>query len=201
MKVPVTVVSCVYGEYQRFIPGWEAAVRALDPAPEAVIVATGGNPRWKHPQAQYLLEAFLRVETEWTWIHDIDDLAFPDALQGIDEVAADVWQMGFENSEGERYVVPHLTNEEFLALDQCPYVAGSAIRTDSFFAAGGFQDIAFQDWGLWRRVALAGMNFQTSGRTHFRYMRHPKTRSVTELTPDRRAANIAEMMETENVAA
>jgi hypothetical protein len=206
----VTVVSCVYGtNYRRFIHRWVDAIASLDPRPDAVIVATDGDTNvpgvkviesychWLHPQAWHLQKAIMAAETDWVWVIDIDDIAKPDGLAGIETVAADVWQMGFDRSDGETYLPPNLTPAEYLASTKNVYVAGSAFRTDIFRDCGGFRDIALQDWGLWRTLARHGATVQASDRTHFRYMRHPLTRGATELTMDVRAEHLAEMMEAE----
>ena len=43
------------------------------------------------------------------------------------------------------------------------------------------------------RPAQARASFQSSGRTHFHYMRHPHTRGETELTLDCRGKHLEEM--------
>lgn len=200
----VSVVSCVYGSYAGFAQGWAAAIDMLDPAPDLVVVAGDSRARvdvsivqprcrWRYPQAYYLNAAIRQVETEWVWIVDIDDFAKPDGLAGLDDVDADVWQVGFERSDGETYLPPRLTNDEYLASSKNVYVAGSMVRTDAFRAVGGFRNLALQDWDLWRRLAAAGYRFEASARTHFHYMRHPHTRGATELTLDRRAEHLEEM--------
>jgi hypothetical protein len=191
----VTVVSCAYGDHTRFAPDWIRAVTSLEPAADGVVITEGNGCDWKHPQAFYLNHAMSQVETEWAWIHDIDDLAFPDALAGLEDVDADVWQMGFERTDGVTHIVPQLTNDEYLASPGNPYVAASAIRVEAFLSVGGYRDLAFQDWDLWRRLASAGATFQTSGRTHFHYRQHEGSRTSTELTSWTRAMNLLEMME------
>lgn len=209
----VTVVSCVYGQhYQRFIPRWAKAVAKLSPTPDAVIVASDAHLdipgarvietycHWRYPQAWYLQSAINAAATDWVWILDIDDLAFPDALLGLDHIAADVWQLGHERSDGELYCPPRMTPGEYLASDRNVYVAGSMVRTDIFREVGGFDDIALQDWGLWRKLSRAGATVEPSTRIHFGYMRHPYTRGATELTLDVREDHMAEMMEAELAA-
>lgn len=206
----VTVVSCVYGDhYRQFIPRWQAAVSALDPAPDAVIVGadaeldiTGARViasfcHWRYPQAWHLQQAIMAAKTDWAWILDIDDVAFTDGLQGLEDVAADVWQLGNEHSDGEKYLPPRLSAAEYLASEGNPYVGGSMIRTDIFREVGGFQDVALQDWCLWRRLTRHGATVEPSARMHFGYMRHPRTRGATELTLDVRADHYAEMLEAE----
>lgn len=208
----VAIVSCVYGDHARFINRWANGLKRLNPRPDEVYVLADKPYRipgaqviaadctWQHPQAFYLNEAMQWITTEWAWQLDIDDIPHANALKGLATVPADVWQMGFDRSDGERYVPPQLTNDEYLASDTNVYVGGSAVRADAFWKVGGMPDVALQDWALWRRMAAAGMTFQTSGRTHFLYQRHPDTRGEVELTADARAAHLAEMMEAELAA-
>lgn len=210
----VTVVSCVYGEhYRRFVQRWSDAVAELDPAPEAVIVATDGGVdvpgarvietfcHWRYPQAWHLQQAIMAAQTDWVWIVDIDDVPCRDGLAGLHDVTSDVWQLGNERSDGEIYFPPRLTCAEFLESDRNVYVAGSMIRTDIFREIGGFCDVALQDWCLWRRLARHGASVESSDRVHFHYVRHPLTRGATELTLDVRPEHLAEMMEAEFVHA
>jgi hypothetical protein len=194
--VTVTVVSCAYGvNHRMFIPRWQQAISNLRPAADDVIIVTDKDTAcfWRHPQAFYLNTAIAAAETDWVWIADIDDLAFPDALAGLEDVDADVWQMGFKRSDGESYVPPQITNAEYLASEQNVYVGTSAIRVEAFRDVGGFRDVALQDWDIWRRLAVNGARFQSSGRTHFSYMLHRYSRGETELTLDRRPDHLAEM--------
>lgn len=149
---------------------------------------------WRHPQAYYQHFAIELVETEWVWLVDADDLVMPDALRGLEDVEADVWQVGFRRSDGELYLPPQISNEEYLASWRNVYTAGSMIRTEAYHQAGGFRDLALQDWALWRSLAEAGAVFQASDRAHYHYMRHPYTRGETELTMDARPGHVAEMM-------
>jgi len=205
----VTVISCLYGRtHDRFLPEWLAAVRQLDPAPAEVIIATDHyrhltdgvfevfrrrNDGSRYPQAFYLNQALEHVETEWIWQLDIDDVAFPDALDGIETVTADVFQMGYERSDGLVYLPP-IVSPEYLA-GRNVYVAGSCIRTDTLRSVGGFPDLAFQDWGLWRELARTGATFAASDRPRFHYRRHGATRGERELTIADRVAHTREMEE------
>jgi hypothetical protein len=205
--VDVTIISCLYGStHDDYLSDWLNAVGMLNPAPREVIV---GTERYRHltsvlevfrrrqngyPQAFHLNNALQEVRSEWVWIHDIDDLAFPDALQGIEHVDADVVQAGYERSDGEVYIPPVLDNDEILALDHNPFVAGSFVRTDILTDAGGFPDVALQDWALWRRLARMGAVFASSDKPKFRYMRHGRTRGATELTLQQRDWHMAEML-------
>lgn len=198
----VTVVSCAYNGWEKYQPAWSASVEALERQPDAVIVRGDfgmdrGQCPWKHKQAHYLQQAIEAADTDWVWILDIDDEALPDALNGIDDVAADVWMMGYERSDGEVYIPPGLTAAEVYDSPKNLIPAGSAIRTEAFRDCGGYLDVALQDWALWRRLAENGATFETSGRAHYRYNRHPATRGETELTAAARPEHMAEMLAAE----
>jgi hypothetical protein len=206
--VDITIISCLYGSsHDDYLPDWLNCVGMLNPAPREVIV---GTDRYRHittilevcrrrqnrsvyPQAFHLNSALQEVRSEWVWIHDIDDLAYTNALEGISEIDADVVQCGYDRSDGETYIPPALASSEILALDRNPFVAGSFIRTDILLDAGGFPDCALQDWALWRRLALMGAVFAAGDRPRFKYMRHADTRGARELTIDERGKHMAEM--------
>ncbi len=200
----VTVVSCVYGDtHWQFSRTWWNAIHKLAPAPDAIIVATDNNISrratveatctWQYPQAFYLQKAIELTTTDWVWICDIDDIAYPDALAGLEDVDADVWQMGYDRSDGLTYIPPPVSAEQFMFSTSNLFVAGSAIRREAFHSVGGFRDVALQDWDLWLRLAKAGATFQSSDRAHFRYMRHPQARGEIELTMRDRIMHMAEM--------
>jgi hypothetical protein len=207
--VNVTVISCLYGKtHDRFLPEWVDAVTKLDPAPQEVILSTESarfvpevnaiqhrmNGGWRYPQAFHLTKALGYVTTDWVWIHDIDDLAFDDALEGLDEVEADVFQMGYLRSDGEVYVPPaRLFADAILASSGNTMVAGSCVRTSKIRAVGGFPDCALQDWALWLKLAAAGATFESSKRPRFYYRRHPSARGERELTLAYRERDMAEM--------
>lgn len=203
----VSVISCLYGDrgYDRFLSEWEYSLKELNVRPNEIIVAADrlypirsahvfvSDSLWKHPQAYFLQWAAHLTQTEWIWILDMDDLALPDALDGLEDVTADVWQMGYERSDGEVYCPPQINGDEYRAMPGNPFTAGSAIRRSTFMRAGGFPDAAFQDWGLWRRLARIGATFEASGRAHYRYRLHERTRTALELTVDKRDTYIEEM--------
>lgn len=211
MNADITVISCLYGHrgYDRYISEWQHSLRQLTTRPDEIVVVadkhydipcaqvvvlSAAARRWAHPQAQMLQHAASLALTEWVWVLDMDDRALPDALDGIDEVAEDVWQMGYVSSEGVQHIAPQLTGAEYLALDGNPYSGCSAFRTAAFRKAGGYPDAAFQDWGLWRRMAASDATFRASTRPHYLYQRHGLTRSAVELLPERRERHVEEML-------
>lgn len=209
----VTVVSCVYGPaFAAFVPRWLEYVKRLDPGPDEIIVSSDvafglNSPQlvsdcpWRNPQAYYLQRAIMRASSDWVWIVDIDDCAMVDGLAGLDEVDAEVWQLGFRRSDGETYIPQPISPDEYLASPSNMLVGGSMVRTDAFRRVGGFPDVALQDWALWRLLMRDGATFAFSDRPHFDYMRHSCSRGETELGLERRPEHVAEMMETERALA
>jgi hypothetical protein len=185
----VTVISCLYGSsHDCFFGDWLASVKALEPAPREVLVATESyrhltdgvteifrrrNDGSEYPQPFYLNAALEQVQTKWVWQLDIDDVAFPDALADIDERVADVVQMGYERSDG----LVHLP-KRWGPINQ--YVAGSLIRTDAIRHIGGFRDVEHQDSDLWERLIYAGAVFASADRPRFLYRRHAQARTERE---------------------
>jgi hypothetical protein len=206
VTVPVTIIACLYGDsgHADYIDEWAGAIHALDPAPERVVVATDRSYsvpgadvialdcQWHHPNAFYLQVAALEADTEWIWYVELDDLPLLDALDGIEDVDADVWLMGYQG-ERIRYVPTAYPNAEYLARPGNQYPAGSSLRRLAFNAVGGFDDIGYQDWGLWRKLALNGATFEASGRVNYKY-RLPHTRTNTEFNPETRRRYHHEMM-------
>ncbi len=209
MNTPgVTVVAALYGtSYDVFVGQWLESVSNVNhPSPRRVIIGTdhlidapGATTvvtkcRWRHAHAWHLQQAIQATRTEWIWVLDIDDTALSDALAGIDEVTADVWQMGYTNGH-DTYVVPRLTNDEYLARTGNCYVGGSMFKRASFNQVGGYDDLGFQDWGLWRKMCRAGMTFESSGRANFNYA--PGDRTAREFTRDNRNRYMLELAKVE----
>ncbi len=206
----VTVISCLYGKtHDRYLAEWLGGIKSMDPQPYEVILSTDRarfipevnaihhrmNGGWRYPQAYHLTKAVGQVTTDWVWIHDIDDIAFPWALEELDQVTADVFQMGYVRSDGEVYLPPLLTADEVKAGVKNEFVAGSCVRTSMLRQVGGFPDCALQDWALWLALAHAGATFDVSDRPCFYYRRHHDARGAKELTLLERDTHMAEMGE------
>ncbi len=189
----VSVVTTCFGDYNVFLPVWIGSIYGLSRTPDEVIVASDrdlGVPgarvivahnTWKHAPAFFINEAVKAAETDWVWVMGVDDLAFPDALDGLEDVEDDVWQMGYKTNVGTTYIPPQLSAVEFLAAKENPFVGASAFRTQAFKEVGGYPDVAYEDWGLWRRLAITLCTFKSSGRAHFIYVTHPQARSQVQL--------------------
>lgn len=205
----VSVVTCVYGGYHHYLPQWLDSVAELRPGADEVIVAcdnisqwhtrhsldvifvVGNATGWKYPTAGHLQTAVERATCDWVWPLGVDDTALPDALAGIENVKAEVWQMGYLDGT-RKYLPPELLGHQYLSLDENPYVAASAFKRKEFC---GYPDIALEDWGMWRRMAYIGCRFEPSGRAHFRYS--PGNRTQFELVTEVRPKHIDEMLQSE----
>ena len=206
----ITLVTTLYGDagHIDYLPRWLDAVAAVrDPSPDRVIIGADRHLdapatdvvittcQWRHPHAWHLNQAIQQANTDWVWVSDVDDTPFPDALAGIDDVTADVWQMGYDMGDFV-YIVPDYTPDEYLARPTNQFCGTSAFRLDAFNQVGGYDDIGFHDWGLWRKMCRAGMTIKSSGRAHFDY-RPPHTRSAQEFHPAARSRYLAELREIE----
>jgi glycosyltransferase involved in cell wall biosynthesis len=184
----VTVVSCLYGSsHDDFLGDWLSSVKKLEPAPREVLIATDRYRHltdgcievfrrrhgWKYPQAFHLNTALEQVKTKWVWQLDIDDIAFPGALAGINDHGADVVQMGYKRSDGEIHL-PQWGGP----INQ--YVAGSIVRAKAIRHIGGFRDVEHQDSDLWERLIEAGTVFASADRPRFLYRRHAQARTERE---------------------
>jgi hypothetical protein len=202
----VAVVSCLYGDgaHAGFVPEWAEAIAGLARRPDEVIVAADrplaevptlvGPCRWRHPQAFYLDAAIREARSDWVWVVDIDDVALADGLDGVDDIAEDVAIVGYVDTNGRTHRPPRLTARAYLALATNPYPAGSLVRTHAYTESGGFRDVAFQDWALWRDLAAGGATFHHSDRAHYVYRRHGGSRTALELSTGDRGAFMAEML-------
>lgn len=190
----VTIISCLYGDgFTQFVPRWHQAIQNLNQTVDVRLELEDGDCEWIHPEPFYLNRAWMKTISEWIWIVNVDDIVLPDALDGIDDVEADVWLTGFVRDDGVTHISKPLPNADYLASDTNGYAAGSLVRRSALHRVGGFRDVAFQDWDLWRRLAADGATFSSSGRVNYRYSQHPLTRTNLELTADRRSEHLAEM--------
>ncbi len=174
-------MSSCWGNYDKFRAQWEEGVGNLQRQPDEVVVIEGnGRGRW--PQAEMMNEAVRETSSEWVWPLGIDNFAFPWALNHLDGMDADVVQFGYLRSDGAPYLVPAHPGSVYLKLSRNPFVSDSPFRRSAFDRAGGFPDIGFEDWGLWRRMIKTGARFTVSPFIHFLYRLHDESRSTLEYT-------------------
>ena len=200
----VTIFAGLYGDvYDSYVSKWLKAVKAAKP--DRIIIGSDrdrtidgvdvvvGTCTGTHPSAFFQNLAAGKARTEWVWQMQIDDLIHKDALTGLDEVTADVWQVGYDRTDGARYIPPALSAGELLAAPDNPFVMASPVRRKAFAAVGGYPDIAYEDWGLWRLMARAGYTFAAAGKTAFAYNWHPET-SRTSQDARHRETNMSEAL-------
>jgi hypothetical protein len=194
--VSVAVIACLYGtEYDRFVDEWFASLGQLERQPDEIILHRGERLEGETgTQARLQNEAAALASSEWIWKLDVDDLALPTALNGIDYVVSDVWVMGYRLENGDKCIPEVLPNSEYLDSDEQLYPGMSAFQRDVFEGVGGYPEIAYEDWGLWRRMARAGCTFESSHRAHSTYRKHRGQRTVTELVEASRETMLREMM-------
>ncbi len=82
-------------------------------------------------------------------------------------------------------IIPEaLSNSDYLSGYGNPYPSMSAFRKPAWEAVGGYPIVGHEDWALWRRMALAGLDFAASGRVHSIYRDHPLRRSKNDVRPE-----------------
>jgi hypothetical protein len=186
-EVSVTIFGSCFGGYRHYAQGWAAAIERMDPQPDAVVLAvdalmplpgfveqTVTTPMTRWPIPGYNNHALSWVTTEWAWRMDIDDQPMPDMLLDF-STDCDVWHGGYENQHGHVYIPGDVTADEVLAAPYNPILSASAFRTALWRDGSRFPDIAFDDWGLWRRFARDGAKFKSAGRGTYLYDFHPHT--------------------------
>lgn len=193
----VTVWTTVFGGYHRFLPGWLDAAAAARPdrllivsdrhleVPADVIVA--------EPVGEFPEHRFRNIACEaadgWLWQIDVDDRIMPDAVGVLAGRTCDVVMAGFETTSGGRHVPEVLPHSDFL---QGPnrYASGSPFTRDVWERAGGFPNIAFSDWGFWRRCARIGSTFEAAGRPCYWYRDEPEDSLTGRYTDPRHFADV-----------
>lgn len=177
----VTVWTTVFGRYHRFLPDWLSAVEAAEPArvlvvsdrmlslPVDVVVVRSSS---EFPEAE-MRNVACRESDGWLWQIDVDDRILPDALRALEGRVCDVLQVGYQSSAGHVYVPSVAPNDEYLKHPNC-YTSGSPFTKDIWERAGGFPNIAFSDWGFWRRCARAGAHFEEAGQVCYWYREEPQ---------------------------
>jgi len=200
--VGVTLWTTCFGSYGRFLDGWvEAAVESgadellvvsdiVRPVPDGVrLVVSSTDFRFR--EAGFRNTACRYAAHDWLWQIDVDDRILPGMARLVDGVTAGVLQVGYVRSDGFQYVPPALSPEEYLGWGGNPYVSGSPFTRDAFDRSGGFPDVAWSDWGLWRRMARARVASAAAGVVAYRYRWEPHD-SVTGLYGD--PQNVADVM-------
>jgi hypothetical protein len=167
----VTVATRVWGgdKYTGFIAGWYEAVKAagftnitavvdeLRPFPDDVAQYVVDVSDYHYAQSGYLQRLDEQIVTEWVWHLDIDDRMLANAPSLIDwDAEVDIWQVAIISKLSGQLILPHrLTADEFLALSESRWNAGSPIRMDLRRKVVQ-PDTGWDDWGLWRALCRQG---------------------------------------------
>jgi glycosyltransferase involved in cell wall biosynthesis len=189
----VTVATIIYGNgYEHYLSGWiDASIAAQ---PDAIIVSTDQDrcdaqnvictvsqppSDWRFAGSWFLNKAFERATTDWVWVVGVDDRIRPQALQAlIGREHCDVVQVGYRRSDGFTYRPPPIKNRQILALKNNALFACSPIKRDAWLRVGGFPDVAFEDWAMWRKLARADCTFGYSFNVAVDYDWHPETNAT-----------------------
>lgn len=129
-----------------------------------MVLENDGYTEWIHACNQ----AFEQANTEYVLVFGHDDVAQPDFLEPMQNLA--------ESGLGADVVYPSmiLTNEELEPVRDYPaqmfcgnrlahwnYIpACSLIRRSKALEVGGYRDVLIQDWDLWVRLHRAGARFK-----------------------------------------
>jgi hypothetical protein len=169
------------GWYEEYIGEWFEACLAAQPdqivlvsdrirsVPAGVTLRIVEPSNQKYPIPYYSNKAVEALDTEWCWNMDIDDLIRPGALWEIGVVDADVYVSGMRTSEGVKHIPRGLDWQKVWGSKANYVPAGSAFKKWLWEKIGGYPDIGFHDWGLWRLMAKEQARFATSGQILYDY--------------------------------
>jgi len=169
------------GWYEEYIDGWFDACLAAQPqqivlvsdrirsVPAGVTLRVVEPSKQKYPIPYYSNRAVEALDTDWCWNMDIDDLIRPGALWEITVVDAEVYAAGMRTSQGINHVPRGLDSWRVLSSKANHVPAGSAFKKWLWEKVGGYPDIGFHDWGLWRLMAREGARFAVSGQVLYDY--------------------------------
>jgi hypothetical protein len=169
------------GWYEEYIGEWFEACLAAQPdqivlvsdrirlVPAGVTLRVVEPSNQKYPIPYYSNKAVEALDTEWCWNMDIDDLIRPGALWEIGVVDADVYVSGMRTSEGVKHIPRGLDWQKVWGSKANYVPAGSAFKKWLWEKIGGYPDIGFHDWGLWRLMAKEQARFATSGQILYDY--------------------------------
>ena len=185
MSCDVSVVSCVWGDYVRFLPGWFEMIGRLDPQPREVVVATFPEhvddlrpypcrvvfedlhvPAGHHTIPWMFNLAGFAATSTWLANLAIDDELLPDGLAGLEGTDADIVSISMVTTQG---VYVQARGEANLRAVSPDMVLGPSFIKTSLFGKvrGQCTDSMLGDWMLWVDAYLAGGRIVTWDRpTH-----------------------------------
>lgn len=172
------------GWYEDLLPGWFEACLAAQPnqivlasdvkrpVPSGVdlVVVKPGKYRWPIPE--FSNAAVAALGTDWCWNMDVDDRIFRLALREICVVDAEVYQAGIVLPDKVQYCPRVLSWKQVLDSPHCLLNAGSAFKKWLWEKVGGYPDIGFHDWGLWRLMAREKARFAAAQEVSYFHNSH-----------------------------
>jgi hypothetical protein len=169
------------GWYEEYIQEWFEACLVAQPdqivlvsdrvrsVPAGVTLRVVEPPSQKYPIPYYANKAVEALDTEWCWNMDIDDLIRPSAFFEIRVVDAEVYVAGMRTSKGVNHIPKGLDWWRVWDSKHNHVPAGSAFKKWLWEKVGGYPDIGFHDWGLWRLMARERARFAVSGQVLYDY--------------------------------
>lgn len=203
-----------------FVPGFYAAIAAMSPAPVEVCVACphGDASGVDDPPDELVVPVrivrvdslnpteFLRAAVEhsasdWLVWCGLDDRMTPDALAVIedgDAACADIIACKCRTSAGD--VLGHWSLQELAFHGLNRMAPNSPFTRRAYERAGGWPDVHFHDWGLWLRMAKAGVKVLYSDHVGMNYDvgSNHETRSGVRMPGELRAQAMAEIRQLVN---
>lgn len=169
------------GWYEEWIDGWfdacllagfDQVVLASDrvrSVPRGVDLVVCSPCDQRYPIPYFSNRAVEALRTDWCWNMDIDDVVFRSALREIKVVDADVYAAGLIRSDGVKGISRKLHWQQVAESTVNLVNAGSAFKKWLWAEVGGYPDIGFHDWGLWRLFGRAQARFACSGEPDYLY--------------------------------
>jgi hypothetical protein len=184
MKVSKPTVSVVTGSmsttnpdsYSQFLPRYWAAIAAMDPLPDQVVIAHNVNdycgvtdvpkdfpvpvklvPVENGTRQDFHIAAFGAVETEWMSFCGLDDRMLPGAykdLQSATDSGADICVSGIEMTNG-RKIVGKWSLDYIKPYNCIP--CHSPFTKRLWDELGPWPDLHWNDWAWWAKCWVNGV--------------------------------------------
>jgi hypothetical protein len=184
------VSSCTGSAFWKFLPAWAHAVAGVTRAPDEVVVVTDAPPGvraevetvidvrwvepnrpWEHHPAYQVNDAIAETTSDWIAKLDVDDLALPGYLTGVDGCDADVWCVGYRLN-GQDHVIPTWPANVILAAENNLLASCSPFRR-WLWEADEWPDSVYDDWCFWLHAAKLAAKFESSQSVGYEYRQHP----------------------------
>ena len=169
--------------FSAFVPRWYAALASMDPPPAEVCIAcpfddvTGVDVppvgfsipvrivrvASRH-MTDFLSAAVNHASTKWVSWCGLDDVVTSDALADLKQADADGYELVAGNYVADGRIVGGWDVHAMARGGLNNTAANSPFTKSAFARAGGWPDVHFHDWGLWLRLAAAGVRVKTTNR-------------------------------------